>query len=60
MQDKTFDAVAMTRGIRDAHYEQLKDCSREEILAFYRKEAEKATSQLAPRLSEPVVPRLES
>lgn len=36
---KSFDAVAMVRKIRDAHYEHLKDKSVEERLAFYRKKS---------------------
>ena len=32
---KSFDAVAMVRQIRDAHYEQTKHMKGEERLAFY-------------------------
>lgn len=37
---KTFDAVQMVREIRDRHYEQTKDMTPEERVAFYRKKAE--------------------
>jgi hypothetical protein len=36
---KTIDAVAMTRRIRDAHHERLKDATDEERIRFYREEA---------------------
>ena len=33
-------AVEMTRRIRDAHYEQLKEKSAEERIAFYKQKAQ--------------------
>lgn len=39
MTKKTFDAVAFTREIRDAHHEQLKDATAEERIRFYREKA---------------------
>jgi hypothetical protein len=32
---KKIDAVRLVRQIRDAHYEKLKDASREDRIAFY-------------------------
>lgn len=43
---KSFDAVAMVRQIRDAHYEQLKDKSIEERLAFYREKSRALRAEL--------------
>lgn len=37
--EKTFDAVAMTRRIRDRHYEATKDMTPEERLAYYREKS---------------------
>jgi hypothetical protein len=39
MKKKTFDAVAFTREIRDAHHEQLKDATPEERIRFYQEKA---------------------
>ena len=39
MKKKAFDAVAMVRRIRDAHYEQFKDKPIEERLAYYKEQA---------------------
>ena len=36
---KKIDAVAMTRRIREAHHERLKDATDEERIRFYREEA---------------------
>ena len=33
---KSFDAVRMVRQIRDAYYEQTKQMTKEERLAFYK------------------------
>ncbi|HET6230511.1 MAG TPA: hypothetical protein VFE05_10625 [Longimicrobiaceae bacterium] len=38
---KEFDAVAMTRRIRDSHYELLKDATPEERIRFYQQGAER-------------------
>ncbi len=43
---KTFDAVKMVRRIRDAHYEQTKDMTKEERLAFYREKGREAQEKL--------------
>lgn len=46
------DAVAMTRAIRDAHHEALKNATPEERLRFYREKAERSrdrTKSPAPR-----------
>ena len=43
---KTFDAVQMVREIRNAHYEQTKDMTTEERIAFYRKKAKKLHQEL--------------
>ncbi len=39
MEKFEINAVEMTRQIRDKHYEQTKDMSRAERLAFYREHA---------------------
>jgi len=36
---KTFDAVRMVREIRDQHYEETKDMTTDERIAFYREKA---------------------
>lgn len=43
---KTFDAVKMVREIRDRHYEQTKDMTKEERIAFYREKARRLHRQL--------------
>lgn len=48
---KNFDAVEMVRDIRDAHYEQIKDMTRKERLAFYRNRGKEAQEKLK-RLAE--------
>jgi hypothetical protein len=45
-KEKSFDAVAMVRKIRDAHYEQTKDMTEEERLAFHREKGRKAQKEL--------------
>ena len=37
--EKKFDAVKMTREIRDKIYEEIKDMSTEERIAYFKKEA---------------------
>jgi hypothetical protein len=39
MGKKKFDAVKMTRRIRDAHYEALREMSTEERIRFYREKS---------------------
>jgi hypothetical protein len=39
MEKFEINAVEMTRQIRDKHYEQMKNMSRAERLAFYREQA---------------------
>ncbi len=43
---KTFDAVRMVRRIRDAHYEQLKDRTVEDRLAFYKSKSRALRNKL--------------
>ncbi len=43
---KTFDAVQMVRQIRDCHYEQTKDMTPEERVAFYREKAQRLHESL--------------
>lgn len=38
---KTFDTVEMTRRIRDAHAEQLKNATPDERIRFYREKAQR-------------------
>ena len=54
MKKTTIKAVEMVRRIRDAHYEQLRDKSPEERIAFYRaKSREFQTMNAAPRAKSP-------
>lgn len=46
MEKKAFDAVEMVRRIRDGHYEQTKDMTPKERLAFYREKGQKAQEKL--------------
>lgn len=46
MTTNQLNTIEMTRHIRDALYEQLKDMSPEEQLAFYRETAQRAHRQL--------------
>ena len=41
-------AVEMTRRIRDAHHERLRDASREERLAFFNEAARRAQQDCKP------------
>lgn len=43
---KTFDAVKMVREIREKHHRRLQDKTKEERLAFYRKQAHKLHKEL--------------
>ena len=43
---KRVDAVAVVRAIRDAHYEQLKEKSVAERLAFYRSKSQALRADL--------------
>ena len=46
MKKKTFDAVAFTRHVRDAHHEQLKDATAEERIRFYQEKARQLHEEL--------------
>lgn len=43
---KTIDAVKMVREIRDSHYEETKEMTTEERLAFYREKGREAQEKL--------------
>lgn len=47
---KTFDAVKIVRQIRDAHYEQLKDRTVKEQLAFYQSKSHTLRNELKKKL----------
>lgn len=47
--NKDIDAVAMTRRIRDAHYEALKEKSLEERIQFYRDKSRALRAQLSEK-----------
>jgi len=47
MKKKAFDAVEMTRRIRDAHAEQLSGVTPEERLRFYPEKARRLHATLA-------------
>jgi hypothetical protein len=51
MEPKQIDAVAMTRHIRDAHAEQLKDATPEERIRFFREKASRVHAALADQMS---------
>ena len=53
MENKTIDAVAMTRRIRDAHYEQLKDATAAERIQFFREKARRVHTAID---EQPVAP----
>lgn len=40
------NSVALVRGIRDAHYESLKDSSPQEKIAFFREKARRLHAEL--------------
>jgi hypothetical protein len=43
---KTFDAVAFTRQVRDAHHEQLQHVTPEERIRFYQEKARQLHEEL--------------
>jgi hypothetical protein len=45
MAETEINALEMVRRIRDEHYEKTKNMSREELLQFYRREAEAANAE---------------
>ena len=47
MKSTPIDAVAMTRRIREAHAEQLKDATPEERIRFFREKARRLHESLA-------------
>jgi hypothetical protein len=53
MEKKTIDAVEMTRRIRDAHYEQLKNATPAERLRFFREKARRVHAAIH---EQPVTP----
>ena len=46
MSEPQMKAVEMVRGIRDAHYERLKNSSPQEKIAFFREKARRLHSEL--------------
>ena len=50
MEPTQIDAVAMTRRIREAHAEQLKDATPEERIRFFREKARRLHESLAEQL----------
>ncbi|HYU31623.1 MAG TPA: hypothetical protein VEW48_05630 [Thermoanaerobaculia bacterium] len=46
MHELEIKAVEMVRGIRDAHYEKLKDLSPREKIAFFREKARAPYAEL--------------
>jgi hypothetical protein len=51
MENKEIDAVGMVRKIRDSLYQETKDLSTQELIAFYRHHAAAAKERLS-RLQE--------
>jgi hypothetical protein len=56
MEKKTIDAVEMTRRIRDAHYEQLKDATPAERIRFFREKARRVHAAIDEQLTTPSRP----
>ena len=52
MEPMSIKAVELVRNIRDNHYEQLKDKSRVERLAFYRAKAQALHEKVQVSLQE--------
>jgi hypothetical protein len=50
MEPTQIDAVAMTRRIRDAHAEQLKDGTPEERIRFFREKARRVHAAIAEQM----------
>jgi hypothetical protein len=53
MEKKPIDAVAMTRRIRDAHHEQLKDATAAERIRFFREKARRVHAAIS---EQPITP----
>jgi hypothetical protein len=53
LKKKAFDAVAMTRRIRDAHAEQLATATAEERIRFYREKAQHLHAALKKDRQQP-------
>ncbi|HEX8273911.1 MAG TPA: hypothetical protein VF615_14830 [Longimicrobiaceae bacterium] len=60
MEKKEFDAVEMTRRIRDHHYELLKDASPQERIRFIREKALRMHEYVARRLEDESSPAEEA
>ncbi|MEW5931152.1 MAG: hypothetical protein AB1941_27120 [Gemmatimonadota bacterium] len=60
MEKKEFDAVEMTRRIRDHHYELLKDASPQERIRFIREKALRMHEYVARRLKDESSPAEEA
>ena len=52
MKPTTIKAVEMVRRIRDAHYEQFRDKSPEEQIAFYRAKSRELQAKIAAQREE--------
>lgn len=52
MEQKEIDAVAMTRRIRDAHYEQLANATPEERILFFREKAHHVYAGITEQLCD--------
>lgn len=59
MKKTPIKAVEMVRRIRDAHYEQLRDKSPEERIAFYRAKSRELQAKIAAQRQEPPVNELQ-
>ncbi len=46
MQELKINAVEMVRGIREAHYEKIKDLSTKDKIAFFREKARALHTEL--------------
>ncbi|HKH47455.1 MAG TPA: hypothetical protein VKM72_22590 [Thermoanaerobaculia bacterium] len=52
MAETEIKALELVRRIRDEHYERTKDMSMEELLQFYRREADAANAEAQSRLAK--------
>jgi hypothetical protein len=56
MEKQTIDAVEMTRRIRDAHHEQLKDATAAERIRFFREKARRVHAAINEQPATPSRP----
>ena len=60
MAETEIKVLEMIRRIRDEHYERTKDMSPEELLQFYRREADAANAEARSLLAGPSLRQIPS